>query len=116
MNRYSISVILLLLCNNAGAVDVCAGWVRIIEPDMQIRSEDFTLESYDKALDRLKDLGREDQTMLVRFAQQNSLKFVSGWLLKKAAIKALESEPPVADSPEVKAFCEFLTEDAFYHD
>jgi len=75
-----------LVATTSHAEELCAEWDKKIEPDMQIQEADFTLESYDKALDSLATLGREPRHELYWIAEGNALKFVKGWLLKKAAI------------------------------
>jgi hypothetical protein len=98
------------------AAELCSNWERKIEPDMQIEESDFTMEAYDSALKRLAELGHEPRDELSWFAEENAMKFVQGWLLKKAALESLERSRDEEDSQEVKSFCEFLVSKAFYHD
>ena len=113
---------LLILCLALGASftsraeELCSGWESKIAEDMQIFESEFTLEAAESALDRLEELTREPRTELSWFAEENAMKFVKGWLLKKAALESLEGTEDSRESPEVRMFCEFLVTKAFYHD
>ncbi len=48
--------------------------------------------------------------------ERNSLIFVNGRLLKKAAIESLVANENSEGSREVEIFCEFLVNKAFYYD
>jgi len=116
MKRLAFFAFALSIATNAMAGELCSGSEMKIAPDMQIQESDFTLEASEDALERLAELSREPRTELSWFAEENALRFVKGWLLKKAAIEALEKNQGAEGIPEVRIFCEFLVNEAFYHD
>ena len=111
-----MAALFLLVSTGTWADELCSDRELKIEPDMQMPESAFTLEAAEGALERLLELSREPGTELSWFAEQNALKRVRGWLLKKAAIEALDEERANDDVPELEMFCEFLVNDAFYHD
>lgn len=113
MRPFVLLTVFVLISNTSLADELCSGWETKIEPDMQIQESEFTLERFDKALEALSALGREPLHSETWITQGNSLQFVHGWLLKKAAIEAAED---TGNKEAVDAFCKFLVNDAFYYD
>ncbi len=116
MIRLIVFVIAGLASTPSGANELCSEWEKKIEPDMQIQESDFTLERFDKALKKLSELGRTPTHTETWITQGNSLQFVRGWLLKKAALESLNVAKLSETNEDVDAFCDFLVNHAFYYD
>ena len=113
MKPLAVLTILFFVPNTSPAEELCAQWERKIEPDMQIQESDFTLERFDRALETLLKVGHEARHSETWLIEGNSLQFVHGWLLKKAALEAAED---FEKEEAVRVFCEFLVNEAFYYD
>ncbi len=116
MRKFVLLVVAALGFHSADARELCADWERRIEPDMQMEESAFTLEAAEAALERLDTLIREPEQELSWIAEGNSMKVVRGWLLKKAALEAMDEQQASDELPEVRRFCEFLVSEAFYFD
>ena len=86
---------------------------------MQIAESEFNYNTAKGALDQLSELIKGPRTDPSGFAELNALKIVKGWLLKRAALEALEQPRDSMRNevlPEVEIFCDFLVNEAFYYD
>lgn len=102
----ALHFIMLSISTQLNADEICTTWEKKIEPDMQMKESDFTLERFQKATEYLK---KDREGFLHGFAKSNQQKFVIGYKLKN---KALESK----SASDINEFCRFLVNDAFYSD
>jgi hypothetical protein len=91
------------------SVHLCDHRQKIIEPDMQMAEELFTQEVYDNALKALKTLDAKSEDTEIQFAIENTKKVVVGYPLRAKALAT-------GDKADIEKFCDFLVEEAFYHD
>ncbi|NVJ49455.1 MAG: hypothetical protein HWE13_12120 [Gammaproteobacteria bacterium] len=114
--KFVTFLIMVLLSPLVVADELCQGWEKKIEPDMQMAEAIFTHEAAkaaNKALGELIETGRFDW-----FEPLNQQKIIYGYLLKTQAQKAIDlnGKQDIQSLREVQEFCRFLVEEAFYYD
>jgi len=105
----------MILPSLVGAADICIDWENNTEPEIKISEADLTKEAAykaQKAIGELIESGKFEW-----YQPKNLQKIIYGYLLKKRALNAIElrGNKEIKSLHDVKRFCHFIIEDAFYY-
>ena len=116
MIRFFLLILTVTLSFTVQAEELCGNSELKIEPDMQRPEKAFTSEAFDDALATLAEIGRKPDSGESWLIVGNSIQLVRGWLLKKAALEAIETISTSDDEQAIDNFCDFFVNHAYYYD
>lgn len=111
MNKLICSLMLVVASLNclAAPSSLCEGVEFKVEPDMQMPESLFVKDGADQAKEELLELDHKTDDLVTLFAIENRKRIIKGYELKERALN-LKTQDAVGK------YCNFLVNEAFFHD